>query len=184
LKAAREAVLAEAGARQTRPRELATTLVLLLASPGWAAGAQIGDGAALIAGPSGEPRVLTRPWLSEHLNETTFLTSDTALDRPQIEIARTEVTQAVAFSDGLQMLALKLPEATPHPRFFGPLLRFAAAAADPAAGEAQLAAFLRSPRLTQRTDDDLTLLLATWAPGAPTAAPHPCASNVHPTGPS
>ena len=58
------------------------------------------------------------------------------------------------------MLALKMPEATPHAPFFSPLFRFMAQVADEAAAKEQLEAFRCSERVRERTDDDLTLLLA------------------------
>ena len=64
-------------------------------------------------------------------------------------------------SDGLQMLALKIPEYMPHAPFFSPLFRFVAEVTDETEAKEQLEAFLRSPRVRKRTDDDLTLLLAT-----------------------
>lgn len=160
LNAARAAVVAEADARQVRPRELATTLVLLAATPVIAAAAQIGDGAALVAEAPDQLTSLTRPSIAEYLNETTFLTSDQALEAAQICVRRGNWRYAALLCDGLQLLALKLPEAKPHARFFQPLFRFLDRAADlPAAGR-ELAGFLQSPRITERADDDLTLLLA------------------------
>jgi hypothetical protein len=63
------------------------------------------------------------------------------------------------FSDGLQMQALKMPEALAHAQFFNPLFRFTAQTADPAAREQKLAAFLSSSRIRERTDDDATLVV-------------------------
>lgn len=165
--AARTAVLAEAERRTVRPRELASTLTLLAIGPELAAAAQIGDGAALGATTPDELVCLARPTSAEYLNETTFLTSDTALDTLQLNLQRGAWRQAVLFCDGLQLLALRLPEATPHGRFFQPLFRFVERSPDPAAAGAELARFLQSPRITERADDDLTLLLAHWCGSAP-----------------
>ena len=63
------------------------------------------------------------------------------------------------FSDGLQLLALKIPEGTPRTPFFDPLLRFASYATDASAADEELRTFLRSPRVTSQTTDDLTLVL-------------------------
>jgi hypothetical protein len=67
------------------------------------------------------------------------------------------------FSDGLQMLALKMPPGTPHPPFFAPLMRFVAQTRDRATAEEHLRGFLQSPRIAERADDDLTLVLAVRA---------------------
>ena len=58
------------------------------------------------------------------------------------------------------MLALKMPGAAPHAPFFAPLFRFVEDVSDETEAKAQLEAFLRSPGIQQRTDDDLTLVLA------------------------
>ena len=65
------------------------------------------------------------------------------------------------FTDGLQGLALKLPARTPHEPFFAPLFAFAADAGGAGDAQAQLASFLSGPRVAARSDDDITLVLAT-----------------------
>jgi hypothetical protein len=182
IQAARQAVFEEAGRRQVPARELATTLVLLAASPGFAAAAQIGDGAAVVAATDQPPIALTRPIVVEHLNETTFITSDTALDSTQFACAPGPWRRAAVLSDGLQLLALRLPEATPHPRFFAPLFDFLERSPDLDQAASALRAFLESPRVTDRADDDLSLLLAGCLapPGsAPAAASAPLPPVTH-----
>ena len=69
------------------------------------------------------------------------------------------MTGLALFSDGLQMLALKMPQGTPHPTFFSPLLGLLATTP---LGQAtkHLQGFLQSPRVAEKAEDDLTLLLA------------------------
>jgi len=162
LQAARDAVFAEAARRQTQPRELASTLTLLGISPTIAVAAQVGDGAALASAPPGALLSLTRPLVAEYLNETTFLTSETALDTPQLVVRRGAWRHAAVLCDGLQLLALRLPEGTPHERFFQPLFQFLDRATDNKVAGEELSGFLRSPRITARADDDLSLLLASY----------------------
>jgi hypothetical protein len=170
LRAARDAVFAEAEQRKVQARDLASTLTLLAVSPTLAVAAQIGDGAALVSAPPAALLCLTKPMLAEYLNETTFLTSETALDAPQVVVRRGPWRHAALLCDGLQLLALRLPEGTPHERFFQPLFRFLESASDLAVAHNELSAFLQSPRLTARADDDLSLLLAACGMGP---APHP-----------
>jgi hypothetical protein len=99
--------------------------------------------------------------VAEYLNETTFLTSETALESPQVVVWRGAWKHAALLCDGLQLLALRLPEGTPHERFFQPLFRFLERASDRSEAQGELSAFLQSPRITARADDDLSLLLAT-----------------------
>ena len=161
LQITREAVVAEAMSRHRPLRDLATTLLLILASRDLAVAAQVGDGAAVVNGPHSGLEALTRPPSGgEYLNETLFLTSAEALDRVQYGVHDGPVKQLAAFSDGLQMLALKMPEGIPHGPFFNPLWRLVEPQTNPVAGTESLARFFKSPRLLERTDDDLTLVLA------------------------
>lgn len=59
------------------------------------------------------------------------------------------------FSDGLQMY-----QGVAHAPFFAPLFKFIAVAKDLDVTHQELTEFLQSPRVCDRTDDDLTLLLA------------------------
>ena len=139
--------------------DLSTTLLLVVATPWQTVAGQGGDGA--IVARLGDDRLtaLTRPPPTEHPNETTFLTSDEADAALQFDLCGHPADDLALLSDGLQMLALKMPQGAPHAPFFAPLFRFAAAA-EPARTEEQLRAFLQSPGVAERTDDDVTLLLA------------------------
>jgi hypothetical protein len=161
LQAARTAVEDEAAARGAAAGDLATTLILVIATPQLVAVAQVGDGAAIVAGQGGTV-ALTVPATGEYVNETTFLTSPEALATAQVRVWRGMPTGLAVLSDGLQRLALRLPPGEPHGPFFAPLFAFAAAMVDRAEAERELQVFLGSPRVVERTDDDVTLLLAAW----------------------
>jgi hypothetical protein len=160
VEAAREAVEEDAHTRGRTLGELATTLVLAIATPQLVAAAQVGDGAAIARLGPDRFVSLTRPPEQEYVNETTFLTSQDFLNRTQFVVSQAETTGLAVFSDGLQMLALKMPQGEPHVPFFVPILRFASATNDLTVAEQQLRHFLQSPRITARADDDLTLVLA------------------------
>ena len=159
LAAALAAVEEEAVRRGVQPRDLATTLIVAVAGAHGVAAAQVGDGALVVEGADGMC-ALTVPMGGEFVNETIFLTSPGALDEAQRTAWSGEPRYLAAFSDGLQALALRRPDHTPHAPFFAPLFRFAGEAEDASTGEAELAAFLAGPRVTARADDDLTLLIA------------------------
>jgi hypothetical protein len=163
LQTAREAVEEGAHTRGHTLGELATTLVLAIATPQLVAAAQVGDGAAIARLGSDRFVSLTRPPDQEYVNETTFLTSQDFLSRTQFVVYQAETTGLAVFSDGLQMLALKMPQGEPHVPFFVPILRFASATSERTVAEQQLRDFLQSPRITERADDDLTLVLAVRA---------------------
>jgi hypothetical protein len=161
---ARLAVQSAARAQNRSIHDLATTLLLLVATPGQTAAGQVGDGAVVARLGDGELTALTRPPHTEHLNETTFLTSDDGAAEMQFALHDGPAHGLALLTDGLQMLALKMPQGEPHPPFFAPLFRFAAGAAEPDAAGDKLTAFLQSPGVATRTDDDLTLVLAVRQP--------------------
>ena len=166
LLAVRAALEAEAEARSQPVRELATTLLLAVADAEHLSVIQVGDGAVVALDEKEDVFAVTTPPDAEYANATTFITSPDALEAAQFAYFPHPITALAMFSDGLQRLALKLPEGTPHVPFFAPLFRFASGlstshSSETHDGTAQLTAFLRSPRITERADDDLTLLLAT-----------------------
>ncbi|HYH82344.1 MAG TPA: PP2C family serine/threonine-protein phosphatase [Longimicrobium sp.] len=156
--AALGAVNAEAAARRVEPRDLSTTLIACVLTPDSVTIAQVGDGAAIVADADGM-RALTAPTSGEFANETVFITSAGAVEAAQRATWRGAARRLALFTDGLQGLALKLPARTPHEPFFVPLFDFAGEAHDPRDAETQLAAFLSGPRVTARSDDDITLVL-------------------------
>lgn len=159
LNAAREAVAVAAAERSVEERQMATTLILVTATPHLVAATQVGDGAAVVADANGAVSGLTVPQTGEYINETAFLITPGAAQNPPVEVWQGTPAHVAIFSDGLQMLCLKMPEGTPHPPFFGPLFDFVDRAADPGEAQKQLEQFLASPRISENTTDDLTLLL-------------------------
>jgi len=160
LEAARTAV-EQAAAKENHPvADLASTLILVVAGPDFAAAAQVGDGAAVIEDNQEQILALTKPQRGEFVNETNFLTSAEYLSCAQIIVWEGRPQSLALFSDGLQLLALDMQPYQAHIPFFSPLFRFVKSSTDEAEAQEQLTSFLRSPRITGRADDDLTLLLA------------------------
>lgn len=160
LRQAQKSVENEAKRRSLPIRDFATTLMVLIVTSQFVVAVQIGDGAIVVVNGSGQMEALTRPPVGEYANETTFLSSADALETAQRITRCGHVKALAAFTDGLQRLALRLPAGEPHPPFFAPLFRFAGETMDRTVAEEQLRAFLQSPRIAERADDDLTLLLA------------------------
>jgi hypothetical protein len=158
--AARRAIEEEAGKRDVALRELATTLIILVASPRIIAAAQIGDGATVFRNAQGATMALTTPKPEEYINESMFLSSPEIEESIQLEVWQGEVSNVAALSDGLQMLALQFPGSAAHKPFFEPLFDFVAQTKVTEDLEQELRAFLGSQRIRDRSDDDLTLLLA------------------------
>lgn len=163
MAAARAAVEFEAGARSMAMGDLATTLILVLAGRDFVVATQIGDGAVVIE-EDGVMQSLLRPAATEYLNETIFLTSTEALSNRQTAIRRGRLNYLAVMSDGLQMAALRMPGGDPHPGFFKPLFQFLSQQENSLGAGQGLSAFLSSPRLRQRTDDDVTLVMAAMIP--------------------
>lgn len=162
---ARDAVLSQAEDLGVEPAQLASTLLIAALHMDCLAAAQIGDGAivARISDQPSENRLIavTKPAAGEYINETVFVTSDASLERAQIVVQPGPITGLAMFTDGLQMLALQMPQGTPHERFFLPMFDTVAnAPSEKPITPDQLKAFLQSPRVSERTHDDLLLLLA------------------------
>lgn len=158
--AAHETLLVEAAARDIEPACLATTLTLAAVTRESAACLQIGDGATVFEGMDGELRPLTSPLSGEYANETVFLTSEDADESAQFGYSAGPIRRFGLLTDGLQRLALRMTDGEPHRPFFLPLFLFAEENPDSGEAHRELERFLRSPRLRERTDDDLTLLIA------------------------
>ena len=159
LKEAQKAVKAEATARKVEVRQLATTLILVVATPELVGAAQVGDGIAVVQDRDGNITGLTTPAGGEHVNETTFLNSRRDLKHAQFSVWRGALTHVAILSDGLQRLALNMPSGVPHTPFFAPLFKFVSNTPESTQAQQQLQMFLASPRVTDNTTDDLTLVL-------------------------
>lgn len=143
-------------------RELATTLLLAVHTPSLLAAAQIGDGAMVVSDGPGSYATFITPQRGEYANQTDFLTSSDAMSKLDVRTRRLdgETHRLAMFTDGLQNLVLKAADDSPHPPFFDPLFTWLGSQPDSEETGNRLAAFLESPRVTSRADDDLTLLLA------------------------
>ena len=159
---ARAALEDLAGAEGVGLGDLATTLLVASVGEEVVDTAQVGDG-ALVLRRGGSYEVPAPDEKGEYLNETCFLTSErwrASARRATVEAAG--VDGIAAMTDGLQLVAFDLSSGTPHAPFFEPFVAFAAEG-----GPAQqLEAFLASPRVGERTDDDVTLVVAARAPSS------------------
>ena len=142
--------------------QLATTLLLAVHTRSHLAAAQIGDGAVIVSdGPDAYATFIT-PQRGEYANQTHFLTSSDAMSRLDVRSERApgDTHRLAMFTDGLQNLVLKSADDSPHAPFFNPVFAWLRSQSDSEDTVSKLAAFLESPSVTSRADDDLTLLLA------------------------
>ncbi len=160
---ARARLEAAAARRGAGLRDLACTALAAVVGPGESAFGQVGDG-AIVALDGDAYRPVFWPQTGEYANATNFLTGDGFERALAFAALDHEVDELAVFTDGLQTLALRLAEHRAHGPFFEPLFRTLRAAADVEALRDPLRAFLDSPRVNERTDDDKTLVLATRLP--------------------
>lgn len=148
----------EADRRAVPVRQLACTLLTALVGEHRTVFAQVGDGCIVYL--EGERyECAFWPQIGEYANTTNFLTQ-VNLDASFEFIEKPRIDEVAAFSDGLQRLALSFTGKAVHQPFFGPV--FATLRSEPADElAAPLRKFLSSPAVTERTDDDKTLVLAT-----------------------
>lgn len=163
IKRARSEVTRCAQRQNASPHELAATLIVAFASDSLLTAAQVGDGAVIAFNTgSGAAMTLCEAHGGEYANETTFITSRS---RPH-EIAFVGHTSGYDYdglaliTDGLQNLALKMPEREAFPGFWNPILTDLAQTDEPEAVSERLRAFISSERVQSRTSDDVTIAIA------------------------
>ncbi len=154
---ARRALVAEVAIR-----EFACTWLAAVVGPDFGMFAQVGDG-GIVASRDGILEPVLWPDTGEYANETRFLTDESALGHLQCTVLDQASQEVALFSDGLQCMALVYESRTVHTPFFAPMFAVMhQAGADACVTlSVQLAAFLASARVNERTDDDKTLVLAT-----------------------
>jgi hypothetical protein len=166
LQALRSEVEALATSEGRLPREFSCTLLAAAVGNEAAAFFQVGDGAMVVsraAGPGFD--VVFWPANDEYENVTFFATDAHATDHLECSFLERRIDEVALFSDGLQRLALDYGARTPHEPFFDSMLApLRATQREHSILSAELAAFLDSPRVNDRTDDDKTLILATRRP--------------------
>jgi|SRR5665213_1427938 len=160
LKQVNAGMLAEAVAREISPRELACTLLVAAIGVSAAVFVQLGDG-AIVALEEEEYHPVFWPQSGEYQNTTNFITDSAFQSNLQFKVLQREVLEVSAFTDGLQMLALDYQRRAAHQPFFSSVFRSLREASDAQDLIVPMRAFLDSPAVNNRTDDDKTLVLAT-----------------------
>ena len=144
-------------AKDLRPADFHTTLLLAVLTDDFLAVGNIGDGWAVVRDREGRVRAVAAPAKSEYSNETFFLTSSGFIEEAVYEVLPATSLDAVALlTDGSAWFAVDLDARTPRGPVFEELFDLAA---KPDVEE-HLARFLSSERVARKTDDDTTLVLA------------------------
>lgn len=159
----RQAISDEARVKGLAVREFACTFLGAICTARETLVFQIGDGGIVLDVGNGL-ELFAAPMTGEYANMTHFVTQDEWQDVFAEKLYGDCVRKLAAFSDGLQRLALNMAQGLPHEPFFTPffsvMARASAAQEDALAG--QLASFLDSKAVNERTDDDKSLALAVW----------------------
>ena len=144
-------------------RDYACTILGLIVGESCAACLQVGDGVMVLA--DSEEHAYGHvfwPDRGEYANTTHFVTEDDAIEHLQFESVQRRVVEVALLTDGLQTIALNYQQRTAHEPFFKGLFAPLRTAKEGCSRELSdsLAAFLASPRVNEKTDDDKTLVLA------------------------
>jgi hypothetical protein len=167
---ARDAVLSRAEADGEGAASYAATLLALVDTPDGGAALQIGDGVIVVGEDDGGWQWMFWPQRGEYANTTRFLTDDDAPDHVRVAEFTGSPTDVAIMTDGLQSLALHYASQSVHDPFFAGMfqpLHASSGSAEVPALSASLEQFLSSERVRTRTDDDVSLILATRRSPAP-----------------
>lgn len=163
IQAVRARIYAVADQNGAKARDYACTFLGVVASPFATLLMQIGDGGIVVDIGNGLGVPIT-PMAGEYANMTNFVTDENAIDVLAVTTFFARVEKVAVFSDGIQRLALNMATNTAHAPFFNPFFRVLATATAEQEDylQAELAQFLQSSAVNERTDDDKTLALAHW----------------------
>lgn len=153
----------EAFARDVEPMALAATLVGAVVTDTEAIFIQVGDGAAVYR-MADDYELAIVPEETEFVNTTFFVTSPDAEAHLQVRRIEGRLEEVALFSDGLQGLVLHTVDHRPHATFFGTVFRTLRAAGEDTTAQAWLANMLASDMVTNRTDDDTSIVIAKRLP--------------------
>jgi hypothetical protein len=162
----RQRIQVAARARDTTARDFATTLCAAILSDSRAVFFQVGDG-AIIVRRQGVYGVVFWPQSGEYANTTNFLTDEQFEQALEFLALPVQVVDVALLTDGVQRLALTFESQTPHPPFFQPLFEALRSTSDVAGLDKDMRRFLESRSVQDRSDDDKTLVLASWVEGEP-----------------
>jgi hypothetical protein len=145
--------------------DFACTLLAAVVGDGHAIFLQVGDG-AIVVPAQGEPNEwcwVFWPQNGEFANTTNFVTDEDAPAKLEFDSTSPAVAEVAIFSDGVENLVLRRKLRDVHAPFFNAMLPPVRALPQPgrdASLSAKLAAYLGSPVIVDKTDDDKTLVIA------------------------
>ncbi|MCT7979599.1 PP2C family serine/threonine-protein phosphatase [Laspinema olomoucense] len=154
-------------------KDLACTLLVVIATPQWIAAMQIGDGFIVIrAEESDTYQLLFQPEEKEYPNVSTFVTSNDVYNKMRFRIISGQQKFISVSTDGLERLAIDMKDLSncmASNNFFKPFEEGITTRSQQEETES-LQHWLNSPEVNAKTDDDKTLLVCLFESG-PSAGP-------------
>lgn len=155
------------GLKNIPKKELACTLIVILIDKNTVSVGQVGDGAVAGELLNGDIQILSRPAESEYVNEVTPITAENLPIKISLNANLKDIVNLAAFTDGCQRAVLikKDGEYRPFIPFFKPLFKYSDSADDILAASEDVKSLLLSQKMTEVSDDDKTLVIATIKKG-------------------
>lgn len=158
----RRALVSEAQERDATVQDFACTLLIGIFHPFRSVFYQIGDGVWCVSANEIQGAA-TWPTQGEFAGQTEFITSLSAVEALQFSAVDGQIDWAIGMTDGLERLAINFGNHTPHAGFIEPLVKALRTTEDMRLMEASLVRFLDSSKICERTDDDKSLAVISYA---------------------
>lgn len=158
----REQIAELARKEKKEMREFATTLVGAVVGKNDSVFYQVGDGGAVFStsGTPGSYQFSIDPIETEYVNQTEFLTDETATESLRYVSLNEPLEDVILFSDGIFAVAVNYQTGKPHEPFLMPMIAPLRNGNTDSDLNGKLEKFLASPKLNEKTDDDKTIILA------------------------
>jgi hypothetical protein len=160
---ARDQLVTRATADNKDVRDYACTLLLVILTPTAWAIQHIGDGAVVGIAPDQSVRTLSTPDNGEFINSTYPLTSADYASHMRFATGNETLYGIAVVSDGVQPMCINYKTGAAYPGFFAPLVQWLAGLQDLTRADEVLGSMLDSAQFRQKSDDDMTLVLAVRA---------------------
>jgi len=123
---------------------------------------QIGDGAIVVSDRDEPDEYMWIFWPQKgmYFNTTNFVTDEDFIDNLQFEKSEKALRDIALFTDGIEGIALKYDKFEAYNPFFDALFKALRTKNNSENFDAEIAQFLSSEKVNERTDDDKTLIIA------------------------
>lgn len=157
---ARKALVTTAQQQHHELREYGCTLLLAIVRHDYWAVMHIGDGAVIGIFPDDRVQTISTPDNGEFLNVTFPITADDYLTQVHFSEKSESLAGVVLMSDGVQPMSINYKTHVAFPGFFTPLIEWFRTLPASEDVNARIATMLDSAQFRQKSDDDMTLVIA------------------------